>query len=266
MKNRFCGRYYKFVANNQCFAGIFAESNEGKSIQIITKDKSYIINDIKKVQINNNEIVFDIIQDDLIFKGKIILGKLNPLKHKVMGPFSYIPFMECKHDIFSMFHEINGEIIYNGNKLDFNNGIGYIEGDKGVNFPSKYIWYNSVLPNKSLTLAIANIPFGLFSFTGILCFIKTKDDEYYFCTWNNVKIKSIDNYHIEIQKGKYRLSIDIKDKEGHKLKAPIKGDMRRYIKENVAVESKYKLLYNDKIIIEAEDQLSSCEWMWSKEK
>ena len=52
MKNRFCGRYYKFVANNQCFAGIFAESNEGKSIQIITKDKSYIINDIKKVQIN----------------------------------------------------------------------------------------------------------------------------------------------------------------------------------------------------------------------
>lgn len=263
MKNKFFGKYYKFVANNNSFAVIDAISNEGKSIQLITKEASYQINDLKQVKINNNEIIFDVSQDNLKFKGILILGKLNPLKHKVMGPFTYIPFMECKHQIYSMFHIINGHLEYNGQQLNFDNGIGYIEGDSGSNFPNKYIWYNSILPNRTITIAIASIPFGLFSFTGILCFIKTKDKEYYFCTWNNVKVRKIDKFHLELTKGKYTLSIDISDNSGYELKAPVKGQMNRYIKENVAVESRYKLTYKNNIIFDEVDKLSSCEWMWN---
>lgn len=265
MTNKFSGKYYKFILNDSfSFAIIIANSNEGKSIQLITNEGSYSILDVEQVKlIDGKKFEFEINQSDLIFRGTITLGKLNPLKKKVMGPFTYIPFMECKHSIYSMYHDISGTIIYNGIKYDFLNGIGYIEGDSGKNFPKKYIWYNSVLPNnKALTLAIASIPFGLFSFIGVLCFIKILDKEYYFCTWNRVKIEKIEDMKIVLKKGKYKLFIDITDSLGYDLAAPIKGSMNRYIKENIAVKSKYKLYYDNEIILDEEDKLSSCEWMW----
>ena len=266
MKNRFFGKYYKFISNDGfSFAIIIALSNEGKSIQLITKNGSFNIKNIDQVKlIDENKFVFNIEQDNLTFIGTISLGKLHPLKKKVMGPFTYIPFMECKHDIYSMFHELDGEIVCNNIKYNFNQGRGYIEGDKGVNFPSKYIWYNSCLTNEiGITLAIASIPFHLFSFTGVLCFIKIKDKEYYMCTWNNVKIKQIDKSSLVLKKGKYQLKLSLLDDEGHLLAAPKKGAMTRYIKENIVVKSKYEFSYKNEIILSAEDEFSSSEWMWN---
>lgn len=269
MKNRFFGKYYKFIANDGfSFALIMASSNEGESIQLITKDSSFNIINLNQVKyIDHNKFVLDIEQENISFKGTIYLGELHPLKKKVMGPFTYIPFMECKHNVYSMFNELNGEIICNGIKHSFKNGIGYIEGDQGRNFPSKYIWYNSILPsNKGITLAIASIPFGLFSFIGVLCFIKTNDKEYYLCTWNNVKIKQIQKSNIVLKKGKYQLKITILDDAGHLLAAPVKGSMNRYIKENISVKSKYEFTYKDEIILSEEDDFSSCEWMWNHQE
>lgn len=48
-----------------------------------------------------------------------------------MGPFSYIPFMECNHSILSMKSSANGLININDKEIKFNNGIGYIEKDWG---------------------------------------------------------------------------------------------------------------------------------------
>lgn len=266
MKNSFFGKYYKFIANDGfSFALIMASSNEGESIQLITKDASYNIVNLEQVKyVENNKFIINIEQENISFKGTIYLGKFHPLKKKVMGPFTYIPFMECKHNIYSMFHELNGDIIYNGKMHDFKNGRGYIEGDQGRNFPSKYIWYNSITPsNKGITLAIANIPFGLFSFIGVLCFIKTNEKEYYLCTWNNVKIKQIEKSNLVLKKGKYQLKITVLDDEGHLLAAPVKGTMNRYIKENISVKSRYEFSYKDEIILSEEDDFSSCEWMWN---
>lgn len=269
MKNKFSGKYYKFINNNGfSFAIIIANSNEGKSVQLITKKSSYNINNINQVQIiNEHHFIFEIEQDNLLFKGNLLLKEFHPLKKKVMGPFSYIPFMECKHSIYSMYHDIEGVIQYNDIKYDFNNGYGYIEGDSGTNFPKKYIWYNSLLPNhKSITVAVANIPFLFFSFTGVLGFIKIDDKEYYLCTWNNVKIKKLTDNHLELKKGKYKLIIDTLNSSGHNLKAPVKGSMNRYIKENIAIESKYQFLYKDEVILDGTDLLASCEWMWDDER
>ena len=46
-----------------------------------------------------------------------------------MGPFSYIPFMECNHAIISMQNTINGYININDNLINFNNNKGYIENN-----------------------------------------------------------------------------------------------------------------------------------------
>lgn len=262
-KNYFFGKYYKFISES-CFsfAIIIANTNEGKSIQLITNNNSYQIYDLDSVKIiNDNHFVFSIKQDDITLKGNLYLGELNPLTKKVMGPFSYIPFMECRHDIYSMYHSVKGEIVLNNSTFNFNDGIGYIEGDKGRNFPRKYIWYNSVTKDSSITIAIATIPIAFIKFRGILCFIKNKNQEFYFCTWNRVKIEELNSGVIGLKKGKYELLVNISLNEGHKLKAPVKGSMVRYIKENIAIPSKYTLKYKDKVLLEIEDKLSSCEWV-----
>lgn len=264
MKNRFFGKYYKFINENGfSFAIIVANSNEGKTIQLITPNKSYSILDVDQINIiNDNRIDFNVIQENLTFIGSIKLGVLHPLKKKVMGPFTHIPFMECRHNIYSMYHTLSGNVEYNNVNYSFENGYGYIEGDSGVNFPKKYIWYNSVKPNQAITLAIATIPLWGINFIGVLCFIKTKDKEYYFCTWNRVKIKELLSGHISLKKGKYSLDIKVDEIGGHNLSAPVKGQMTRYIKENIAVPSKYTLFFGDEKILEEDDSLSSCEWMW----
>ena len=145
----------------------------------------------------------------------------------------------------------------------FTNSLGYIEGDSGTNFPNKYIWYNSVTSDATVTFAIATIPlFRFIKFKGLLCFIKTEDKEYKICTYNFGKVKKMTENEIVLCKGKYKLIVNLNEFEGHKLKAPIKGNMERHIKEAITVPSKYKLTYNDETILEIEDSISSLEYMW----
>ena len=40
----------------------------------------------------------------------------------IMGPFSFVPFMQCYHGILSMNHTINGTLIIDGKSIDFTGG------------------------------------------------------------------------------------------------------------------------------------------------
>ena len=263
-KNRFFGKYYKFISDDgYTFALIISHANEGDMLQLVTPTKGYFVKDTKSVSIDNNVISINIHEDDISLEGTLTLGELHPLSKKVMGPFSILP-MECKHEIYSMYHRVNGVVTLNKNrKIIFTNSLGYIEGDSGHSFPTKYIWYNSITEECTLTLAIATIPLlGFINFTGLLCFIKGKDYEYRFCTYNGGKIISKKEDKIIIKKGKFLFELDISSSGGHNLKAPTKGNMIRYIKENINVPTKYRLKYKDKILIEQEDPLSSLEYMY----
>ena len=262
-RNRFFGKYYKFINKDLfSFAIIVSTANEGDMLQVITPEKSYYIDDPKSVEVVDNAITFNVKQDDLTLNGKIMLGEFHPLKKKVMGPFTYLP-MECRHEIYSMRHSLNGNISINGKGVSFDDGIGYIEGDSGTNFPKKYVWYNSVTKDVTTTFALASIPFlGFIHFTGILCFIETKDKEYYLSTYNGAKLKKISEEEIVISKGKYSFVLSMKNKDGHLLKAPVKGNMERFIKENLNIVTSYRLTYRNQIVLTVDDPISSLEYMW----
>ena len=262
-KNRFFGKYYKFIADGGfTFALIASHANEGDMLQLITNDGAHFIDDPNSLLVEGNKAVINIKQDDVTMVGEITLGELNPLSHKVMGPFTYLP-MECRHEIYSMFHKLNGKVTINGIDKTFTDALGYIEGDSGTNFPKRYIWYNSVVKGATVTMAIATIPLlGFINFVGLLCFIKTKDKEYRLCTYNGGKAIGINQKQIVLKKGRYRFELSILKLGGHDLKAPVKGDMVRYIKENINVPTSYKLTYKGQTILENEDQLSSLEYMW----
>lgn len=180
-----------------------------------------------------------------------------------MGPFSYIPFMECNHAIMSMQNNITGSININDEVLDFNGGIGYIEKDWGTSFPKTYIWCqgnNFEKKNTSFMCSIADIPFKLFHFRGFICVVIIDGKEYKFTTYNGSKIIEYDIddscLNITLKRDKYYLNIKSTYDIGHKLVAPVKGTMTKDILESIASLITITLKRNDEIIFS--DISSNC--------
>lgn len=172
-----------------------------------------------------------------------------------MGPFSYVPFMECNHAILSMKATAHGLININNNKIVFNNGIGYIEKDWGFSFPQSYIWcQGNNFQNSSacFMLSIADIPFKCFHFQGIICSLIIDNNEFRFATYNNAKLVkyNVDNnsLNITLKKGCYFLNINSKYSEGLKLFAPVKGKMKKDILESISASITVTLQKDNTII------------------
>lgn len=282
-KNYFEGWYFKNTNKENGISfipGININENERKSfIQVITSKESYYVNySIEEFKFSDNpfcvkigknlfsktnlHIDIDDRKQNLKINGDIKYTnskniKTNLFNPNIMGPFSYIPFMECNHAILCMKNKTYGKININGNKINFDDGIGYIEKDWGCSFPKKYIWCqaNNFKNSKaSFMLSIANIPFKAFNFRGIICDLIIDDDEYKFTTYNNSKIIKYnvnDKYlNITLKKGEYNINIKSKYDKGLNLKAPVKGKMDKYIFENINSKIDITLKKDSQIIFE----------------
>ena len=282
-KNYFEGWYFKNTNKESGISfipGININENERKAfIQVITNKESYYVNysieefkfsdDPFCVKIGKNlfsktnlHIDIDDRKQNLKINGDIKYTnskniKTNFLNPNIMGPFSYIPFMECNHAILCMKNKIYGKININGNKINFDDGIGYIEKDWGCSFPKNYIWCqaNNFKNSKvSFMLSIADIPFKAFNFRGVICDLIIEDNEYKFATYNNSKIIKYninDKYlNITLKKGEYNINIKSKYDKGLNLKAPVKGKMDKYIFENINSKIDITLKKDSQIIFE----------------
>ena len=280
-KNYFEGWYFKNINNNNGIAfipGININKEEKKAfIQIITNESSYFIdyniNDftfclnpfyikIKNNFFSKNGIHIDINNEEKNIKiygnvkySNVININTNFLNPNIMGPFSYIPFMECNHAILNMKNKTNGIINVNNKKIDLNNEIGYIEKDWGYSFPKSYIWCQGndfINTNASFMLSIANIPFKIFEFKGIICDLIIDDKEYKFTTYNNTKITNYDisdnKLNITLKKGNYFLNISSNYDDNFRLLAPVKGKMEKGIFESISSVITVTLKRNDEII------------------
>ncbi len=177
----------------------------------------------------------------------------------VMGWYSFVPYMECKHGVVSVNHKIRGKLNIYGKIIDFENGRGYIEKDWGKSFPEAWIWLqcnNFNIPDASLMISIAKIPWLGSFFTGILGFLYFNHKFYLFSTYNGSKISTLRYRNKELVIGidhrDYRLKIYVNHSKSSDLKAPVMGRMDRIIKESidsvVKVELFHKsgeLLFND---------------------
>ena len=179
----------------------------------------------------------------------------NFLNHNIMGPFSYIPFMECNHAILNMKNGADGLININNNKIQFDDDIGYIEKDWGCSFPQSYIWClgnNFKNSNASFMISIADVPFKAFHLKGIICDLIIDDNEFRFATYNNAKLIKYDIdenlLNIILKKGYYELNISSKYNKGLKLSGPVKGKMEKDIFESISASIIVTLKKNNKII------------------
>lgn len=280
-KRYFEGWYFKNIDSNNGISFIpginIDDENKKAFIQVITNESSYFINyDIDDFEFNSNPfyikiknnffskegIYIDILDNaqNIKINGEIkysnskniSVSSLNP---NIMGPFSYIPFMECNHAILSMQNKAQGLIKINNNRIDFNDGVGYIEKDWGCSFPKSYIWCqgnNFKNSNASFMISIANIPFKLFEFRGIICTLIVDNKEFKFTTYNNAKLIEylIDNnlLNITLKKGDYYLNIKSIYNNGLKLVAPVKGRMKKDIFESINSTITVTLKEHDNLI------------------
>lgn len=177
---------------------------------------------------------------NLSIKGALQFGALTPLKYDIMGPFALIPFMECRHHVWSMRHAVRGTVSVNEKNYSFQNACGYWEGDSGRSFPKEYAWTQCLFPQGSLMLSIADIPMAGLRFTGIIGVVLWKGREYRLATYLGARAVTIKNGVLRIVQNDMRLEVRLLENNSHPLNAPVMGNMTRTIHESAACTAYYR--------------------------
>ena len=188
--------------------------------------------------------------DKISANGALHFHDLALIQYDIMGPFKFVPLMQCRHSIYSMRHRINGQIIVNGQQYVFQNGIGYIEGDCGSSFPKEYIWTQCHSNNGSLMLSVADIPMFGFHFTRIIGVILLNGKEHRIATYLGAKVKRIDKNTVTVKQGDFQLTARLLQQNSQPLAAPSHGLMNRTIHESASCKAYYRFSCKNKILCE----------------
>jgi tocopherol cyclase len=267
-KNYFEGWYFKHVSNNHehvysFIPGISLSTDDPHAfIQVINGisgethyvtypldrfrwEKSWLYLNVGDSVFTYNYIDLNINTEELSVSGRIHYKNIvkypgTLLSPGIMGWYSFVPYMECKHGIVSVNHDLSGILQYNGNSIDLEDGKGYIEKDWGTSFPEAWIWIQSnnfSTPSTSFNFSVAKIPWLGKFFIGFIAFLYLDGKFILFSTYNNSVITDLahdsESVTITMKNKRYLLKVrSIKNIYGE-LRAPSSGNMSRRIKESI---------------------------------
>ena len=282
-RSYFEGWYFKLVSRDKRSLAIipglaYDEHGEGHAfIQILDGNKktsSYIKFDVSQFRASKDKFLVTI--GGNVFSDQQITLNLDELKGTIsfrdtvgwpkpwyspgiMGPFSFVPFMECYHGIVSMDHQLQGNMNLNGENIDFWDGRGYIEKDWGRSFPSAYTWMQSNHFSErgiSLKCSVARIPWLRSSFTGFIAGLWYKDHLIRFTTYNSSELLKCgieqNQVIIKLKNPDFLLDITANRSEATQLASPIRGAMEGRIQEtmNARLDIKLSLIRSGKVVLE----------------
>lgn len=258
----FKGYYYKNQKGKNTISFIQGKSSDSNFIQVITNDFSCNVPYTCGNFFSPTGIKININHEKISILGELSYYDLTPIEYDIMGIFKYFP-MECRHEIVSMHHKINGGLLLNGEYIDFSGGNGYIEGDSGTSFPEKYMWIQcNDFPIKcSIVVSVAIIKLGLLKFNGCICNINYVGDEYRMATYLGVRIIECSKNRVILKQGKYRLEINISSGSFYELAAPDKGQMKRTITEAISCKAEFKFFIKDMMLFNFKSENASFEYV-----
>lgn len=280
-KDYFKGWYFKCTSEDKTVAFIPAfhrnSNKETASLQIITDDRVFNVPfdslkfSEKPLNIKIGDCLFsdsginlNIKTDNLNIRGALKFHQLSPIKYDIMGPFKFIPFMQCRHSVYSMRHRIDGKILLNGEAYNFQNGTGYIEGDCGVSFPKEYVWTQCCFEDGTLMLSVADVPLHGYHLTGIIGVVMLGEKEYRVATYLGAKVKHLGENCVSVSQGNYRLIARLMEKRAHPLNAPDRGKMSRTIHESASCTACYTFSYKGRKLLEFTSNRASFEFEYNK--
>lgn len=176
---------------------------------LFTYDKLHV--DLKP---GEGDDAYESFRFNLTLSSHVSIPDLSVFAPGTMGPFSWIPTMQCNHHVLSMNYDVQGSLQINNDPPISVSGTGYIEKDWGHSFPSSWIWGQANewenLPSKSsasLFFSFAMIPwyFNL-QFPGFLIIFELNGQFYRF---NSYLQSSVHNLFVD--KATHQISFDVYD-------------------------------------------------------
>ncbi len=283
-RGSFKGWYFKFqTKEGRALAVIpaFHRDSGGRgtaSLQIITQDRSWWLDypgeafhttkgrflvRLGESRFHDQGVSLQIQREGITLTGQLRFGPLTALDTPIMGPFRFLGGMECSHEVVSMSHALTGTLTLNGAVYDFTGGVGYIEGDRGRSFPSRYLWaqctWQGTEPG-SLMLAIAAIPLAGLRFTGCLCALCHQGEEYRLATYRGVHLLSWSERGAVLRQGRRRLVLELLEQQAQPLKAPVEGDMGRTIHESLCAHVRFRFWEGERLLLDHTDTCAGFEY------
>jgi tocopherol cyclase len=184
--------------------------------------------------------------------GKLEFTDVLPFPKKlispgVMGPFGFVPGMQCYHGLINISHRIAGNLEIDGHEVPFDGGTGYVEKDWGRGFPSAWVWVqaNHFGSDAAFLFSVADIPWLGGSFRGFFAFLHLNGVMHRFASYTGARLVSlaerggVTQAAIESRSG--RLEISAVPGPGGLLKAPSNGLMNRTIEESISATVSVRL-------------------------
>jgi len=195
---------------------------------------------ISKNRFSMSSVHIDVQTPDFSLSGNLIFSNLTPIFGNIMGPFAYLPSMQCSHGVLSMSHRVDGLLHTHDEVWEFESELGYIEKDWGTSFPKHYFWLQSNHfedPSVSFMASFAHIPMGILDFEGLIALFRFEGKEYRFATYNGGKIKDIkknpDGFSFLLTRKDVSIHVVAVMDDTVDLAAPVKGKMDHVIKEGL---------------------------------
>jgi tocopherol cyclase len=178
-------------------------------------------------------------------RGSVELGWLRPWPVRpwspgIMGPYAFVPSMECNHGVVSFDHPLTGGLTVDGRDIDLTGGRGYIEKDWGAAFPAGYVWLQSnhfATVGTSLVGSIAIIPWRRSAFPGFLVGLWHDGRLHRFATYTGARTEhlAITDDHVEwtVVDRRHRLRLRARRAEGGLLYGPTREAMGSRVGETM---------------------------------
>ena len=166
-----------------------------------------------------------------------------------MGPYNFLPRMQCYSQVCAMDMALSGQLTANGRTVNLDGGRGYVEKNWGSAFPYSWIWVqaNSFPSPASISCSLGHIPMPLgTSFRGFLIGLMVEDEFFEFTTANRSKVHiqlSGADIVLQAMNKKYLLTMATATREESfiTLLGPRDGQMVPLLQENLQGRVSVKL-------------------------
>lgn len=199
-------------------------------------------------------------KDGFSLRGEAAFSRHRFPKGTAMGPFAYLPKMQCSHGVLSLGHAVDGTLFLSGTKLDAQGSCGYIEKDWGSAFPPSWMWLQGNSPGQNgedvaFTCSVARVPYGPFRFTGHVAVLSVGDRQYRMATYNGSRIARLraDGHSagLVLRRGALTLSVAARSQSFGTLAAPTRTGMDRTIGESLDAALELTLIKGGRTLLSA---------------
>lgn len=210
---------------------------------------------------SRERIVLDLDQDGQRLYGQVSFSTgstwpVRPLSPGAMGPFAFMPGMECYHGVLNLDCVLTGNLCLDGTAFSLDGGRGYMEKDWGRTFPRAYVWTQSnhfELPGTSLVASVARVPWLGMTFTGFLAGLWHAGRLYRFATYTGARLEAlhIDDNNVSlilsdapnlVAHERFRLRVAVERSSGVMLLEPTASGMVERVIETLSARLDVQLL------------------------